>query len=240
MKSSKWSLAAASSSKRSSTSSRGRGASTRREDEGGDAAQGDRGDRAQRPEPDPRRPQQLRLARGGQLADAAVAEHQLDPPRPGPRCCAAARRCRGCRSRSRRRSSARRCRRGSPSPARSARQLLVQLAEHGAAADLDQARSPGPPRAPRAAPRAGSARPVGQRRLGEGVAGTGDARPCARPPPRRQTAAASSSTERRLGELGRPAGLVAGPVPPLAAGTALAAATHGRPRLQVPAARHRP
>ena len=120
--------------------------------EGGEAADRHRADRPERADPDPRRPQQLRIARRGQLADAAVGEHQLDPldprgdvggPRPGP--VGAGRDRPGDRLRV---DVAKVLQR---QPER--RQLLVQLGEHGAAADPDQAARRGRRRGRRAARR---------------------------------------------------------------------------------------
>ena len=91
------------------------------QDEGGDAAEGDGADRAQRADPDPRRPQQLRLDPPRSARARCRRRAPARRPRLAPRCWRRSRRSRGCRSRSRRRRSARRCRRGSPAPGRARR-----------------------------------------------------------------------------------------------------------------------
>ena len=109
------------------------------EGEGGDAAQGHRRDRAERADPDPRRAQQLRVGGGAELAHAAVGEDQLEPPRPGRRCCAASGA--GAVGAGRDRAGDRLAVDVAEVLHRQAEpvQLLVEVGEDGPRADLDQA-----------------------------------------------------------------------------------------------------
>ena len=129
----------------------------------------------------PSAPSPTRAARSS-VGVGVLAELARRCRRRGPARCASTwaemlrsgRRCRGCRSRSRRRASGGRCRRGSPSPGRAGRSCLVEVGEDGAAPDLDQAAARGRRRSRRSSAPSVDHRAVGQRRLGERVAGAGD------------------------------------------------------------------
>jgi hypothetical protein len=181
------------------------------EHEGRHAAQRHRRDRAEGADPDPRRPQQVGVIGGVEPAHAAVGEDQLqaldlggDVAQFGAGAVGAGRD----RAGDRLAIDVAEVLHRQPEPG----QLLVEVGEDGAGADLDQARAgvgiPHP--AQRLDPDQGA---VAHRRLGEGVAGAGDA----------DLAAGGGGRRDRRGELiavGRAddlawaAALVAGPVDP--------------------------
>ena len=178
-----------------------------------DGAQGDRVDR-----PRARRAPPARLeTRRGRLARTPRARCRRPAParapRPAPRGCGTRPRCHGSRSRSPRRGSAGRCRRGSPSPGRAptaprsrSRSVIPAstLTRPELAVGVEDAVERLDP----------DHRAVGERRLGERVARAGgvDRQAALRRPPDRvdQPVERAGALDRR-----RRAALVAGPVPPL-------------------------
>ena len=199
--------------------------------EGGNAAEGDGADRAQRPDPDPRRPQQVGLG-VVELADLAVGRDQLDRDDLG--------------------REVAELRPGAVGPGRDragdglavdvaevlhrqaeAIELLVDFGEGRAGADPDQARGGvGVDDSTEGADV--DQRPVGHRRLGEGVARADDAdlpaRLRRRGERRRQLVAIAGRQP-----LNRPARLVAGPVAPLGRRHRSRPRTSSAQRIQRPA-----